>query len=105
MSTEKNTIIQSCIDVDLMDIKNISKIIEDYTVDYDDEPNAFYFYRDFMRNGYTEAMGNIPTDGLKGLYLNNSYYRVFGDKDICDLLRDMRYIEQMLINNSRFRRV
>ena len=107
MSTEKNNIIQSCIDVDLMDIKNISNIIEDYTVEYHDEqPNAFYFYRDFMRIGYTEAMNNIPSDGLKGLYLNKSYLRVVGDKDTCDLLKDLRYIEQILIqNNSRFRRM
>jgi hypothetical protein len=102
MSTEKNTIIQSCIDVDLMDIKNIANMIEEYTVEYDnnEDPNALYYYRDYMRRLFGESLNNVNPYGQKGLNLNINIKR-----EDRDLYHDLMELQNMLLRStSRFRR-
>ena len=79
MSTQLLSLIESSIDVPLMDTKNISKLIDEYTVEYStyEDPNVFFFFRDYMRDLYANSLNNIPEDGIKSLSINCSV--VFND--------------------------
>ncbi len=73
------SLIESSIDVPLMDTKNISKLIDDYTVEYStyEDPNVFFFFRDYMRELYAKSLNNIPEDGIKSPSIDSSV--VFND--------------------------
>ena len=83
------SLIESAIDVPLMDTKNISKLIDDYTVEYEEEVAMFAYFKDMLKSkNYREQIDNI----YKGLYIvlpdeSLNYYerRIFEAKlnDLC----------------------
>ncbi len=93
------SLIESSIDVPLMDTKNISKLIDDYTVEYlDENPTAVYFYRDCMRKLYAECLNHIPENGLKGAWCDIKVKRY--DDEVAPFYSEMRMFTDMLIRTT-----
>ena len=99
MSTQLS-LIESAIDVPLMDIKNISKLINEYTIEYclDENPTAVYFYRDCMRKLYADCKNYIPENGLKSTWIDIKVKRF--DDEVAPFYTEMKMFTDMLIETT-----
>ena len=94
------SLIEAAIDVPLMDIKNIAKLIEEYSLEED--LSVMVYFRDYMRELYSHCLNNFPEDGLKGALMD--YRLISDDGDI--FYHDINIYKDILIKttSNRFSR-